>query len=188
MNDKKIEDLFKRLDTNFDVEEPLTDHASRFLDKLNNREVQSPTILVQTKRNFWKPVIGVAASIVLLITVFLNIPKETNSKELASISPEMAETENFFTSTIILELNKIQTEATPETELLIKDTMLQMTILEKEYEDLKLDLSESGSDKRVIFAMISNFQNRINLLQKTLENIEQFKQLKNNSNENSITL
>ena len=58
----------------------------------------------------------------------------------------------------------------------------------KLYEKLKLDLTSSGEDKRVIYAMITNFQNRIDLLENVLEQIEEIKQLKNSNNENITTL
>ena len=43
---------------------------------------------------------------------------------------------------------------------------------------LTKDLSESGDDKRVIYAMISNFQNRIDVLQTVIERVDAIKQLK----------
>ena len=46
--------------------------------------------------------------------------------------------------------------------------MFQMKVWEENYEQLKLDLEASGKDERVIYAMISNFQDRIDLLQNVL--------------------
>ena len=100
----------------------------------------------------------------------------------------MSKTQNFFTSTISEELLKLNEERSPDTEVLINDAMNQMKILEKEYESLKIDLTNSGDDKRVIYAMISNFQTRIDLLKSVMETIENVKQLKKNNNENSITI
>ena len=68
------------------------------------------------------------------------------------------------------------------------DSEKMAKILEEDYEALRLDLTESGDDKRVIYAMITNFQNRIDLLQNVLEKIEEIKQLKQNSDENATTL
>ena len=51
-----------------------------------------------------------------------------------------------------------------------------------------MDLNESGDDHRVIYAMISNFQNRINILQNTINQIKIIKQLKNQSNETISTI
>ena len=50
----------------------------------------------------------------------------------------------------------------------------------------KIDLTESGKDQRVIYAMISNFQSRIDILTTVLEQIEDVKQLKTNTNQTSI--
>ena len=100
----------------------------------------------------------------------------------------MATTQDFFTNTITTELKKLNSEESPEYQDLIVDTMFQMKILEENYKQLKLDLSISGQDERVIYAMISNFQDRIYLLQNVAEQIDDLKQTKNEQNENSITL
>jgi len=180
-----LEKLFDNLQHTFDVEEPTLDHEKRFLKKLNKQEVADVT---KPKQNFWKPLLGIAASIAILVSVFIGTQKDDSVYDLASISPEMAETQNFFTSTIASELTKLEKETNPETKLLISDAMIQMERLEKEYNDLKEDLSESGEDKRVIYAMISNFQNRIDILENTLKQIENVKQLKNSYNENNTTI
>ena len=109
-------------------------------------------------------------------------------KDLASISPEMKETQTFFTNAIALEIDKLQQETSPEFKQLVDDALEQINKLETEYEKLKLDLTSSGEDKRVIYAMITNFQNRIDLLENVLEQIEEIKQLKNSNNENITTL
>jgi cobyric acid synthase len=51
---------------------------------------------------------------------------------------------------------------------------------------LKTDLVDSGNDKRVVYAMIKNFQNRIELLEQVIEKIEEVKNLNTNKNENTI--
>ena len=126
---------------------------------------------------------GIAASIVLLVTVFVGINKQEDVLDLASVSPEMAETQDFFTTSIDEELRKLQQESSPEVQILIQDALKRIKFLEKDYESLKIDLKNSGEDNRVIYAMISNFQNRIDILQNTLEQINTVKQLKNTSNE-----
>lgn len=186
MKKDNLKSLFADLKNDFDIEAPNLGHQQRFLAKLNTQE-GTINIPSQTKRYWWKPLTAVAASVALIISVFV-INQDPEIKDLASVSPEMSETQDFFTAAIAEELSKIQQESSPETEALIKDAMEQMSILEKDYETLRLDLTESGDDKRVIYAMISNFQNRIELLQTVLENIENVKQLKQESNENSITI
>lgn len=186
MNNDNIDRLFKNLENEFDVEVPNIGHQQRFLDKLNN---QNKVADVQpSKRHFWKPLLSVAASVVILLGLFLGIQTESNAKDLASISPEMAETQSFFTATISDELDKLKGETSPETKILVDDALKQLELLEAEYDKLKTDLSESGDDQRVIYAMISNFQNRIELLQDVLQKIEEVKQLKQNINENEQTI
>ncbi len=179
MKEDNIEELFKTLKNDFDVEEPSTYHEQRFLDKLKNGSGQYTVIEHRQRRRLWKPIIAVAASILLIIAVAINLPKQEEPRDLASISPEMAKTQNFFTSAISEELSKLDNMSSPETEALIADAMKRLNNLEKEYQNLKKDLDASGDDKRVIYAMISNFQTRITILQNTLQEIENIKTIKN---------
>tara|TARA_R110000772_G_scaffold15899_7_gene45708 strand:+ start:453 stop:998 length:546 start_codon:yes stop_codon:yes gene_type:complete len=181
MKKDTIEELFNNLKGSFDIHETPSGHKERFLDKLI--EAEKPSVI---KLNWWKP-LSIAASIAVLIAVgstFLN----TNPSELdlASVSPEMMQTQSFFTSTINKELQTLKSLTSPEAKILVDDALKQIDILEKEYAGLKKDLVVSGNDKRVIYAMISNFQNRIDLLQQVIEKIEEIKNLKTNRDETTI--
>ncbi|MCF7560869.1 hypothetical protein L3X39_09500 [Sabulilitoribacter multivorans] len=182
MKKNTIEDLFTHLKNDFDFEEPKANHERRFLGKLNNNGELQLVNAPKQRRRLWKPLIGVAASIVLLLTVFISSKPEDAIGDLASVSPQMAETQDFFTLTINEELTKLNQESSPEVQGLINDALAQIKKLEEDYSLLKEDLIESGDDNRVIYAMISNFQNRIDILQNTLDQIKQVKQLKNSSN------
>jgi len=186
MRKNTIENIFKNLENDFDVEVLEVGHENRFLDKLNKKK--GAIKMTSSRKNIWKPLLGIAASIAIIITVFINIPKQENTGDLASVSPKMAETQDFFTLTINEELNKLINENSPEVQGLIKDALTQIKKLENDYESLKTDLSVSGNDNRVIYAMISNFQNRIDILQNTINQIENVKQLKNSSHETSTTI
>ena len=175
MEKENLETLFESLKNEFDVETPNLGHQERFISKLNSND--SNKTLAKTKGfKFWKPLIAVAATIVLCFSLITVFQQEPEVKDLASVSPELSKTQDFFTSTIALELTKLNNERSPETEALINDALKQLDILEKDYNKLKIDLSESGNDKRVIYAMISNFQNRIEILQNVMQNIEEVKQ------------
>lgn len=181
MKKDAIDKLFGDLEGSFDVHETPNGHQKRFLDRLNEAEKPS-----EKKLGWWKP-LSIAASIALLIAVGSTFLKTTPSeKDLASVSPEMMQTQSFFTTTINEELQKLKNVTEPETQQMVKDALKQIDILEKEYKTLKTDLAISGNDKRVIYAMISNFQSRITLLQQVLEKIEEIKTLKAYRNE--ITL
>lgn len=187
MEKDKLYTLFENLKDEFDVENPNEGHELRFLSKLKNGETTSVKFKY-SRTSFWKPLMAVAASVILCVSILTVIQNKTQTNDLASISPELSETQEFFTTAINNEIATLNNERSPKTETIINDALKQVNILETEYEKLKIDLNESGDDKRVIYAMISNFQNRIDLLKNVLKQIEEVKQLNKNYNENNITI
>ncbi len=185
MNEDKVEKLFEHMKDQLDTFEPSANHKARFLEKLEgqNKVVQfSPK-----KRNWYKP-LAIAASIAILFGAVTMIsmfnPKE--EADLASVSPEMQETQGFFTSAIQSQLEEIDKISSKETDALVADAMTLLEKLESDYQDLKKDLVRSGSDKRVISAMIKNFQKRASLLEEVLQKINEINEFKLSENENSI--
>jgi len=187
MKKNTLENLFEDLKNEFDVEVPKDGHELRFLSKLKGEQTKVVK-LRPSKLRSWKPYIAVAASVILCLSIFLVTQRAPEIKDLANVSPEMSETQEFFTTVLNQELVTLNNERSPETETMINDAMKRIDFLEKEYESLRADLTESGDDKRVIYAMITNFQNRIELLQNVLNQIEQVKQLKQNNNESEVTI
>jgi septal ring factor EnvC (AmiA/AmiB activator) len=189
MNPKdNIEQLFKNLKNTFDIAEPNTGHSHRFLDKLKhqNSEIIPPN---SKKNSYWKPFLAVAASLVLCFSVLIVMQHGDNSpKDLASVSPELSQTQSFFATTIAQELAALEAQRSPQTEQMVDDALNALKVLETEYSSLKLDLNDSGNDKRVIYAMIANFQNRIDILQNVLKHIEDVKNFKLHQNENNVTI
>ncbi|MFC4634349.1 hypothetical protein ACFO3O_10555 [Dokdonia ponticola] len=174
MKKDDIEQLFERLEGQLSVQEPSKDHKARFLEKLQSVP-QTKEVPVR-KFNWWKS-LAVAASIALICMVVLTRNTLPEGRELAEVSPEMEQTQQFFTQTIEKELFEINKQATPETQAIVDDAIKRLKTLETDYDKLKNDLATSGQDKRVIYAMISNFQNRIDLLQQVLEHIDAIKKL-----------
>lgn len=186
MKNDKLTELFE--DLNFDVAEPRAGHKDRFQEKLE-QSAKDQNLGQSKTRSLWGPFLGIAASIALAIFLFGNIHMNNVAEkkgDLASVSTEMKETQDFYTSVIQKELKNIEAEKTPETEAMINDALSQMDKLETEYSKLKKDLVNSGQDKRVIYAMISNFQQRIDLLNNVLTQIENIKSLKTQSHESTI--
>lgn len=185
MNYKDIDELFDGM--NFDVAEPASGHKERFLQKLKDNQAKPAP--GGKLRMLWSPIVAVAAGLLLIFMIAGNQMGTfslTNSADLAGISPEMKETHQFYTSLIKTELAKIEEAKTPETEALVNDALAQLGKLDRDYEKLKTDLKTSGNDKRVIFAMVSNLQQRIDLLNNVLTHIEDIKELKNPNDENNI--
>lgn len=186
MKNNEFDKLFEEL--NFDREEPHTGHKERFSKKLEDKSASSKNTGAKS-RNLWTPILAMAASFILaffLLGDFIGTGNAERNSDLASISPEMKQTQAFYTGLITKELNAINAEKTPETEAIINDALNQMEKLEKNYETLRKDLVNSGKDNRVIHAMIQNFQQRIDLLNNVLTQIENIKNLKKENHENNI--
>ncbi len=74
MKKDNIDTLFENLKNDFDIENPNLNHQQRFLDKLKNQnKVADSTI---TKRSYWKPLLRIAASVVLLVAFSLEHSKK----------------------------------------------------------------------------------------------------------------
>ncbi len=166
-----------KTETKFDIEQPNLGHELRFLKKLETQKLK-------TNKSFWKPLLSIAASIVLIITATFTIIKNNAVTGLASVSPEMAKTESFFTLTIANEIEKLKKQASPEHKNIINDALFQINKLENSYQNLVMDLKTNTTEERIIYAMISNFQDRIEILQSVLHQINFNK--KENTNENTI--
>lgn len=186
MKKDNIDALFENLENEFDIHTPESGHQNRFLEKLKQQQTIAETSAQKT--NYWKPFLAVAASIVLCFSIFTFLQQqEPEIKDLASVSPELSRTQDFFTLAIQNELATLEAERSPETEELINDALRQLHVLETDYEKLKKDLTTSGDDKRVVYAMISNFQNRIDVLEHVLKNIEEVKEFNQNaSSQNTL--
>lgn len=176
-----LEHIFKNLENQFDTEEPTLGHFNRFEKKLKQKKA---TPIKKINRSFL--LLPIAASILLFIGIWIGKNYSNNGLELASISPKMEETQSYFLTTIQKELETIELERNSDTEQLINDALLQLNKLKTQYNQLTLELKESAEDKRIIYAMISNFQQRIELLKSLLAQIENVKQLKKQQNENHV--
>ena len=177
----KLEQRFKELKEQFDTEEPSLGHLNRFESKLNNEF---------DKRTKWNPAtwtwLAIAASITLLIGIWFGGYSAKQGLELADISPQMEETQNFFVSTIKQEIENINLKRTDENRQIIDDAFQQLNKLEENYTLLTVELEKSNEDKRIIYAMISNYQQRIEVLQTLLQQLDEIKQIKAISDEETI--
>ena len=173
-----MEDQFNSFfkNTDFDLEEPRFGHLDRFQDKLNNQDKKKKKITSFK----W---MSIAASVILMIGFWLGSNQTETTLLLADVSPKMQEAESFFVSTIKQELKEVEKVRNPKTERVIEDALNQLEVLEDKYKDLVKALNSSNDDRRVVYAMISNYQNRIDVLQDVLKLINQINNPKENQDE-----
>ncbi|RKS42724.1 hypothetical protein BC962_3182 [Gillisia mitskevichiae] len=187
MKDEELYKLF--INEDCDLEEPEIGHEDRFFEKLKESRNLNGKSGESNVRTLWQSWIAIAASIVFIILIagsLLNTNLLAKPADLAAVSPEMKETQEFYAKAIRAELDKVKASKSPETKIIIDDALVQLERLDNEYKKLRVDLSDSGKDRRVIFAMVSNLQQRIDLLNTVLTQIEEIKELKNNKNESTI--
>ena len=177
-----LENKFKALAGQFDTEEPKLGHFDRFEVRLARLPVKKKT----WNPNTWKW-LAIAASIALLISVGIGNYPTKQGLELADVSPKMEETQNFFVSTIQNEVKQINLKRNDNNKKVIDDAMIQLKKLENNYELLTVELEATNKDNRIIYAMISNFQQRIEVLKYLLVQLDEIEQLKNTQNEKTIT-
>lgn len=172
----QLHNYFKN--TDFDVDVPRFGHLDRFEEKLK------PPKKKERKLSYrW---MSVAASVILVLGFWLGSNHTEKQLLLADVSPEMAEAETFFVSTIKQELKEIENIRSPKTERIIEDALNQLERLEDKYKDLVNALNSSNNDRRIVYAMISNYQNRIEILQSVIKQIDQINNLKVNNSEDEI--
>lgn len=170
-----LEKRFKELQGQFDLEEPNIGHFNRFEAKLV-RKTERPKI-VQWNPKTWKW-LAVAASIALLLMLFIGVPQQEQGMQLAEVSPEMEETQSFFISTIENELESINAQRTNDNQEIIDNALAHLKELEEEYQQLTIELENSNQDKRIVYAMINNFRQRIEVLQTLLQQLDEINKIK----------
>lgn len=156
-------------------------HQERFLDKLETALPEEK----QTKFNWMQ----IAASVVVLLglsfgafkylqpepndnTLEIANTKTENTKTLGDVSPGLKKVEDYYLASINLELSKMT--YTPETKELFDGYLIQLNTLDKEYQKLSLELTESGPSELTVNALIDNLKLRLNLLYRLREQLQKF--------------
>lgn len=159
----------------FDIHEPHGGHFQRFERKLQGKKPQ--------KRISWKWM-SVAAVAILCIGFGLgNLTKKESTYDLASVSPKMGEAQNYFVSAIQVDLIELEKNRNLDTEKIVEAAIDQIEDLEDSYNRFVKELKRNGQQRKIINAMISNYQQRLEILKSALQQIETIKTNKNLENE-----
>ena len=173
MNENEIEEWLGSFDNQWDTEEPLLGHQQRFMDKLSKPKKKFP----------YRNAFAIAASVVILLGIFIKYNNAPQRSQLAAMSPEVKETHLYFNAIIKKELAVLKKEDTPESKQIVEDALKQMQLLDNDYKKLTIELGEKGENKQLIHAMITNLQTRISFLEKVEKQIEFIKKIKANYHE-----
>lgn len=171
----KLHTFFNEND--FDYQEPHSGHLERFERKLNGSK---------NKQQFSWKWLSVAASVVLIIGFYLGSNHQKTQMDLADVSPKMEEVQNYFVRTINLELKNIEQNRNLDTETVIEEALNELEELEEDYNVFLTQLNLNENRTKIINAMIKNYQQRLQILENVLEQIEQIKNPKIINNETFI--
>ena len=164
-------------------------HEERFMELLDE------SMPVRKKR--FIPNWSIAASVVILLGLGIyfittNIdsnPVQTTIVEkgnaageepgisLGDLSPDLKQLENYYVANINLEISQLQ--VSPENKALVDSFMGRLAELNKEYNNLNMELNEIGPNDQTIAALIRNLQLRLELLYKLKDKLNEFKSTKN---------
>jgi len=172
-NENEIEEWLGSFDNQWDTEEPILGHQQRFMEKLAKPKKKFP----------YKTVFSIAASIIILLGIFIKYETAPQKSQIAVMSPEVKETHMYFNSIIKKELAMLKKENSPESKHIVEDALRQMDLLDNDYRKLTTELAEKGESKQLIHAMITNLQTRISFLEKVEKQIEFIKEIKANYHE-----
>lgn len=168
----------KRGEINNDL--PAEGHFERFEIKLGKSG--------NKRLNYWIGFIsGIAVVLVLgLFFVFSQDKQDDSTMTLSKVSDQYAEVEFFYTSSIsnqtqkLIDLTKKLEHDDPSLELITKE----LKDYDSTYHQISVELKASPNDERVISAMISYYQTKLEIINRILNELEN-KQLKSNSHENT---
>ncbi|MGB0777228.1 MAG: hypothetical protein ACPGR7_04310 [Flavobacteriaceae bacterium] len=161
----KLESFINQNREGFDRELPSLNHEDRFRQKL---ALQNPPRKRNTK--IW---IGIAASIALIFSFILGTKFQSQPvRGLASVSPEMEQTQFYYTSKIQTEIKKVKSFETPSNQDLVASSFAQLYKLEHDYQKLENNLQIAPGNKQLIAAMIKNYQLRVRVLNELLNRLE----------------
>ncbi|WP_396600776.1 hypothetical protein [Algibacter sp. R77976] len=172
-------------------------HQARFLEKLDE------TLPEVEAKHFKFSFIQIAASVVVLLGLSFGAfkyfqpevlgdspelvkTKDADTKSLGDISPGLKKVEDYYLASINLELSKVK--YTPETKELFDGYLKQLNALDKAYQNLSLELTESGPSELTVNALIDNLKLRLNLLYRLRSQLQEFNTSDAQSNEVSQSI
>jgi len=102
---------------------------------------------------------------------------QTQKISLGDISPELHKIENFYLTSIKLELATLETST--EFDDVVNSYLEELKNINKAYDNLETELNTVGVSEEIINAMIDNLQLRLELLQDLKQKLNHLKQKQN---------
>jgi len=137
-----------------------------------------------SKRNMWPTVWKVAAMLFMATTILLIIDRPVIEEETFVMTEEFNQAEDYYISMINEKRVIIEETLTPEQQ---EQFLAEIDQLDTMYDELKKTYQTNSSNERVMDAMISNLQLRLEIMNRQLELLESIKN-QNDENDTSIEI
>lgn len=154
----------------FDDASPSEKAWNRIDQRLDKKQVIWPVI--------WK----VAAMLFMVSTIYLMIDRNADQNEGPVLSEEFTQAEDYYVKLISQKRQAIKEELTPKQQ---EQFLAEIDQLDSMYLELKKTYQTNASNDRVMDAMISNLQLRLDILNRQLDILQN---IKTQNNENDISI
>ena len=174
----KLEKQIQANQQKFNSQEPSSGHMERFEQKLHNR---------QSRSLFSRIPYALKAAVVLLLVALSSILIYEQAQiyyanqrilSLQDISEEFGEAEFYYTSLInnkYQEINRLNLDDPKQKEIL----MIELGEMDKLFHSLQKDFQSNPNDQRVINAMISHYQLKLDIMSQIIKQLEEVNQVNN---------
>lgn len=168
----KLTGFIKENRKEFESKGPSDQLWSKIEAELNRQEKKKKTWQ-------WYSIAGVAASLVICLSVFIGIRtyQQTQPIVVADVSPLYGKKEVQFASMIAEKKDSLENYATKNPEL-YKQFISDLAQLDADYEKLKVQLQTSPNRNDIVKAMIKNLEIRSSILSQQLSIINEVNQYK----------
>lgn len=181
MSDRDFENRIREMASQGNGDDPPKGHEERFMERLQ-QEQPAPANRRSAKvvpMGTWWAAAAVAA--ILLIGFALgrwsgnengdSAPQVAEAADLDEVSPEKAEVEYYFIMAIAEKKKKLEKYGGLARDD-IQQSLKMLEELDAEYEQLRKELAKNFGDTRIINAMIRNYQARLKILTRLLDELE----------------
>jgi hypothetical protein len=172
---KDLERIIKENKENFDTFEPDNGHFERFQNKINGKNNRRFDVSL----SLYLKMASVAAILIIAILVSFKYYRENYAKPvqqqksiaLGDVSPEYKEVELYLKSNVDQKLNEFENLSCSKQDDQIKTVLDELKELDQTYQELQKELENNENDQRIIDAMIDCYQNKIELLNQVISQV-----------------
>ena len=168
----ELESLLQQAAKTCDAAQPDDGHKVRFSERLDAIH----QVDTRYKRRVWYR--AAVVTVLLSISAVLSFQLMQSDPSNTTVGlPDEVKKEQFYLETIVeTAMSKIEAERNENTQMIIDEAFVQLKLLEEEQKRLEQELKENY-DKRIVKALMDNFQFRIRLLENVMEQIALSKEI-----------